>query len=389
MNNQLLFDESLTREECKNLIKTAKPEQCIFIEGDNGIGKTSLCKEVAQELSDENKGVKMGFIFIDGKSLQEGDLTIPSLNRETNTLSMVLQKNIYDNAVVNPAVLVLDEVSKAPVFAQKQFSAIGYERRVGEHYLHPLTKVIMSGNLADEGFGDALDGTFRSRVTVIRFKKPNGKTIAEYGATQGWHETVQMMCVENSDKFGESYTDLNLMGFDSFDKRLAHNPYIYDPEIAKDGFVNPRTLENASKWMHEYGSMLSEKETYLAVRGSCGSAFANDLFQLLKTSNELPNWGEVENDPSGARVPTNGVPMIMMVYRCLNNINSKNYESILTYVQRLSLDCQDMFFQLLKLKSKTDRDTLKVFNALVSDTKFQQWCMKNQWLRTPDKKESK
>ena len=387
MKNQYIHSPRLSREQVQLVLENAPPEQTILIEGDNGIGKTSLMNQVAEKLSDG--GRKLNVVFLNGKTMKDGDLAIPVLNKQTGTLDMVLRTRLYNMLVKEAGILIIDELPKAPLVVQKEGSSIAFERYIGEEKMHPESRVWMTGNLSDEGFGDALDGTFLSRITRIHMGKASGKQIAEYGATQGWHETILLMCNEYSDKIGESYTDLDDMDIDNLDKRVAHNPYIYDPKVesSKDGFVNARTLERASVWMHQY-KVNGDAITYNLVRGACGTPFANELFQMLKTSNELPSWDAVESDPSTVQVPVNGVPMIMMVYRCLNNINGSNFKQVMTYIERLAIECQDMFFKLLRLKSKASRDALKVYNALVTLPTFQQWCAKNDFLATPDKKEN-
>ena len=183
MKNQYIHSPRLSREQVQLVLENAPPEQTILIEGDNGIGKTSLMNQVAEKLSDG--GRKLNVVFLNGKTMKDGDLAIPVLNKQTGTLDMVLRTRLYNMLVKEAGILIIDELPKAPLVVQKEGSSIAFERYIGEEKMHPESRVWMTGNLSDEGFGDALDGTFLSRITRIHMGKASGKQIAEYGATQG------------------------------------------------------------------------------------------------------------------------------------------------------------------------------------------------------------
>ena len=85
MKNQYIHSPRLSREQVQLVLENAPPEQTILIEGDNGIGKTSLMNQVAEKLSDG--GRKLNVVFLNGKTMKDGDLAIPVLNKQTGTLA--------------------------------------------------------------------------------------------------------------------------------------------------------------------------------------------------------------------------------------------------------------------------------------------------------------
>ncbi len=376
------YGTALPRQSVVELISRGNPSQVVCVLGKTGSGKSALLDEVVARCRDLYPDVGYTGFFLDGLAMQEGDLTIPAVGKESGVIELQIQKHIYDNMVAKPSVVMIDEASKMPKGIKRQIGTLFRERRIGAFKVHEDTRIFSTGNLAEEGFGDAFDPTQWNRMTTVELQAMTGEEwVKSYAIPNKLHYNVIYVANELSKELSLSFRDKDAKKYNTNAERQADMPHMFDPKVPRNQFTTFRSLELASNICYDM-DVLGKQTTYHALCGTVGQFTTDMIFRAITLGDKLPSLTDVETNPDDCKLAERGACATIMVHKLLNGISTENYKAIWTYLQRMDVDAQLMFVELLKGHS---RDGATLFKSLGGIKSFTEWCVKNADLFRADK----
>ena len=337
-----------------NAINSIGDKVTILGRGEPGIGKSSVLKTLATLRPD------FDIAYVDCTLLDLGDIALPYVE-DTNSgkITRFAPNARFQLHTGRPAVVMLDELTKASHSVKNALLTLLQERRIGDSYLHPASIVFATGNLDDDSVGDSLQAHARNRMCIIDIAKPTAVEWAGWAMGNNINPLVVAFVMQYPQVLA-SYIDA---GNDS--------PYIFNPKMHQLGaFVTPRSLEQASHILDQRTSL--GHETVIAMlAGVVGAAAALDMSAFIDIADTLPSWFSITSTPHSAVVPDNPMARAILVYSAVSKVSAANLAAWMIYCQRLDLEFQAIFAsQVLRGPAKQTATNSRDFIA---------WCAANSW----------
>ena len=349
-------------DEIVQLLLHVGGKRTVLIEGDMGIGKSSLLKTLKRLLPDH-----IACLF-DCTTKDLGDLFIPDLNRELGCVSF-LPNEQFGIHLDKPLILMLDELGKANPSVKNALLVVMLEHMIGNQQLPEGSIVFATTNLGAEGVGDMLPPHARNRIITVRMRKPSSdEWINNYAINNDVHPSV-MGFVREFPQVMQSFTEVN---------SPDDNPYIYHPKRQAKSFCTPRSLECASDILHQR-EHLSDDTLTGALIGTIGERGALDMMAFVKLADKLPTLESIKTDPMNAIVPDSASAVCMVVYRALASLDKTWIDAWFKYMGRLSKEAQGLFALGIK------PDTYKNKSLVTTNKSFTAWCRENNYMFGADK----
>lgn len=343
MSNTILSSAQVTA-----LIKAVGPQRTVIVEGEFGIGKTSIHHALCRDPHFANYHMPKP---IDCMQLSDGSIVMPDLDRSRG-VSRELPNERFGLSDENhagvrdsrPAVICLDEIAKTRQFIKDTLAPMILERRLG-NYVFPKGSIVFGcTNLSEEGLGDHMEAHLRNRIITVTMRKPTkAEWVNDFAIPTGLHETV-IAAVEMYPMVFDSFVDYR-KGGKFGDKRIAeHNPYISNPADAGQGqVVTPRSLHAASDIVMHRGEF-DDYTLQAALEGCVGAAFAANILSMIRFGDGLPSYERVVADPGGTSLPSNPTAQIVQVQQFIRLVADKEEaEAVSTYVQRMKAEMKSLF----------------------------------------------
>lgn len=365
----------LSRTQVAALIKAVGPTRTVIVEGEFGIGKTSihhsLCADPAFAHFHKPKP-------IDCMQLSDGSIVMPDLDRSRG-VSRELPNERFGLSDENhagvegaaPAIICLDEIAKTRQFIKDTLAPLILERRLG-NYVFPKGSIVFGcTNLSEEGLGDHMEAHLRNRVIVVKMRKPTkDEWIHEFAVPRKLHESITA-AVEMYPMVFDSFMDYQ-RGGKFQDKRIAeHNPYIPNPVDASQGqVVTPRSLHAASDVVMQRGNV-DDYTLQAALEGTLGVPFAANIMSMIRFGDGLPTFERIVAGPEAAPLPNNPTAQIVQVHQFMRLVNDKTEaEAVSVYVQRMKAEMKSLFVNTVansKVLTSFARST--TFNTMLTDNR--------------------
>jgi hypothetical protein len=251
------------KKSLKALIDKKVP---VFIWGAPGIGKSSIVKETADELSLE-------FIDLRLSLMDPTDLKgIPFLDKK-NSQAVWAKPNFLPKDTSSQGVLFLDEINSAPPSVQASAYQLILDRRVGDYELPKNWSIIAAGN--------------REGDRSVVYKMPSALS----------NRFIHIdMDVDFDDWKRWAYRegiDSSLISFLNFDKEHL---FRFDPAKDQNAFATPRSWEYVDKILK---SQIEESLLFENISGAVGRESAASFLNFRSVMDELP---DVEAILKGERV---------------------------------------------------------------------------------------
>lgn len=325
----------LTFEEVFQLIKATGDKITVMVQGEPGIGKSTIGKSIAQALGYQ-------FAYMDIANMSLGDLTLPVANRELKCAEF------YPNEILHlhtgkPVVIMLDEWTKGSKEVKNMTLPLALERRLGSIKLHPDSIVFATGNLTGDGVGDSIQGHQLNRFTLVTQRKPTAEEwINNYAVNNDIDPTV-IAFVDQFPQAMESYRD-DVKG---------ENPYIFNPKKAMGAYCSPRSLEFASHIVKQKANM-SIAAMQASLAGAIGASAAADLTNFVHLNEQLPPFAAIVADPKGTKMPTEQVNRLLLTFNLIMRVDKDSLPPVLKFVDRLPNEMQGLFMnKILSTPSKS------------------------------------
>jgi len=354
--SEINFGKTITLKQAANLIKS-NPETRFLLQGEPGIGKSSLLKHIADSLGYE-------CAYIDVPNMDLGDIAMPVIDHESRTT------RYYPNARFKvhegkPLVIMLDEFTKGadPVKNMLHPMLEKVNPRLGDLTLpsdgEKQTIVFLTGNLSTDGVGDSLKAHSRNRLVPVTIQKPDAEEWIEWALNKGLEAEV-IAWVNRFPHVLASYTD----------PAQGDNPYIFNPRKPMNAFVSPRSLETASNIVRSRKH--NDADTVIAaLTGAIGESGARDLQAYIEFSDQLPTWEATIKDPKNTSVPTSPGACAIVVFGAIARITKETIAPFMEYLQRFDAEWQAVFaINIAKTPSKQA--------IAFSSAAFSAWVAKNQ-----------
>jgi hypothetical protein len=321
------FGKTINLSQAATLIRH-NPETVFLLQGEPGIGKSSILEALAEDLGYEHA-------YIDVPNMDLGDICMPVVDHATRTTKY------YPNARFKlqegkPVLIMLDEFSKGADPVKNMLHPL-FEKanpRLGDVPLprHPQPSIVfLTGNLTTDGVGDSLKAHTRNRIVPVHVRKPNADEWVMWGTRAGIAAEV-LAFVSRYPQVLASYLD----------EDQKDNPYIYNPRKPQNAFISPRSLHTAS-------NIVKARDHYdadsliVALTGAIGEAGARDLQAFIAFADQLPAWDSIIKDPEHATVPENPGACAVVAFGAISKVTKETIDSFMKYIGRFEPEWQATF----------------------------------------------
>lgn len=348
----------LSFKQVLSFVDAVCANRTVMIEGPNGIGKTAL----GYALAKMPKYQKHKLVVLDCTQLQDGSIWMPSLDTEKGVsrelpnerfgVSLLNQKGING---AQPVIIFLDEIAKVKQYIKDALAPVIYEHRVGNIPLPDGSLVVCATNMAIEGLGDSIQPHLRSRLVMIKMRAPTQPEWKQWAIDSGKVIAEVIACTEAFPKMFESFVDYMEGGVHAGKDMAKENLYVFNPQIAQQAYVNPRSLHAVSdvvRLCQEHGGV-DDDALMAGMVGTIGEAAAVDMLSYIKFGRELPLYPQVVAAPEKTKVPDSAVSQSVQTYQFVTQCNDRGEaEALLKYVNRMKGEMQAMFCHSIVTSSK-------------------------------------
>lgn len=216
--------------------------------------------------------------------------------------------------------LFLDELPSASKSVQAAAYKLILDRMVGQHKLHEKVLIVTAGNLdTDRAITNSVGTAMQSRLVHLEMV-PNFTE---------WYEDVAL-------KLGY---DERIIGFLHY---ASGHFYDFNPGHSNHSFCAPRTWDFMNKLVK--GQDIDDDDLAL-FSGTISPAAAAAFIAFSKVSKDLIRVETVVKDPEGTKLPADAQIRFATITHLMSNISEDNLDALVTYITRMDLTAQVMFFR--------------------------------------------
>jgi hypothetical protein len=344
----------LTFDEVRDLIINTGRSVTLMVQGEPGIGKSSVGKAVADALG-------YHFAYMDMANMSLGDLTLPVANKELKCAEF------YPNEVLHlhsakPVVVMLDEWTKAGKEVKNMTLPLALERRLGSIKLHPQSIVFATGNLASDGVQDSIQAHQLNRFVAVRQRKPSAEEWINNFAVQNDIDSTVIAFVDQFPQVMQSYMD----------DPNGDNKAIFNPKRQQAAYVSPRSLKFASDIVKQKNTF-SRNALHAGLSGAIGECAAADMVSFVNMNEQLPPFDAIVADPMNIALPKEQVNRLLLTFNLIMRCEQKTLSPVLQFMSRLNNEMLGLFInKILSVPSKS------AWAAQVPE--MQKLCVEKQYL---------
>lgn len=347
------FGKTVTLKQAAQII-LATPDNINHLEGEPGIGKSSILDYLAERLPNHIIADP-----IDVPTLDLGDTAMPVVDRE-KMLTNYAPNSRFKLTQGKPVVLMLDEYPKGADPVKNMLHGLfeARRRRLGDVYLHPGSYVFTTGNLSSDGVGDNLKAHTRGRLTTLHVSKPTAEQWLEWAVM---HDIDPIVC---------AWVNQFPHCMDSYINGDDTNPYIFNPKKVQKAYTSPRSLYRASNVVRAR-EQLDQDSVIAALTGTIGEAAARDMQAYIAYQDQLPTWDSVTKNPKSTKVPESAGACAVMVFGAIAKVDRNNIAPWMDYLERMEPEWQAAFcINIAKNPTKQ--------SVAFASKKFADWVSKNE-----------
>lgn len=338
----------LSFAQCVSAINVMGDKRTIFIEGENGIGKTAIFHAL-KKLPKYKDHIMVD--PIDCTQMSDGSVWMPDIDKELgvsrelpNERFGVHAKNQKGVNGSKPIVVFLDEFGKAPQYIKNVLAPVVYEHRVGSYHMPEGSVVFCATNLGVENLGDTLPAHIKNRIIRLKMRKPTASEWITWSIDRGLNENV-IAFVNNYPQVMDSFLDYEKGGKHSGKKIESDNGYIYNPRSTQDAYASPRSLHTASDVVSQCAAHGADDDVLEALlAGAVGDVTAEAIGSFIRFGKDICSYERVIADPDKAPLSTNPTAQLVQVFqfvtRCQDRVEA---EAITKYVWRMRAELQSIF----------------------------------------------
>lgn len=365
----------ISLKQAATAVATIGAERTVLLQGEPGIGKSWLVKELASKFPEHRP------VYIDCQLLlDQGDFFYPfiesiSPDGEEKVARRIMLEDFNFHSG-QPLIIMLDEVGKSNKAVMNVLLTLIYDRRIGSVPVPEGSLVFATTNLSTDGVGDFVAAHARSRVVRVEVKKPHAGfnpdgTVDEdswgYWAMCNDIDPGLLAWVKTNQHCLESYRD-----FTGGEKWT--NPYAFHPTQGAESYVCPRTLHAASDIIKKRDA-LGHELTLSLLAGAAGESFARDISAFLLVKDRLTSLEAIVAAPATAAIPetTDAVALCVMVFNLISASTDKIVKPVVEYMSRMPKEYQAMYARSMMASAEKQKVAVKCED-------FRKWAMANHWM---------
>jgi hypothetical protein len=352
--------KNITLKETADLIAAVGDVQTVLVQGEMGIGKSSILKMLRQrpELKD------YFFCYVDITTKDVGDFLVPKIkDLDGNDVCAFIPNEEFGlHLKGKKVVMMLDELGKAKGGVMNACLRLMQERALGAYQLDGI--IFATTNLAIEGIGDNVPPHARNRITVVRVAKPTAKEwIENFAIPNSIHPVIIGTVAENEEMFAS---------FEDYEKP-EQNTFINDPRTVRSAFVTHRSMEKAS-YIYERTRILGDNVMCHALAGTVGEKAMHCILTMDKMDQQLPVWDDLIKSPDTATVPSSAAAACMLIAKAVHRIDTASITPWVRYLGRMAKEEQGLFARSVMSETCPKR------NVAARNTEFAKWAAENNFL---------
>ena len=363
--------DKVNHAEAVDIIEAMSPTDWVRLIGPVGCGKSSILKTLAK------RNPEYVPIHLDVPTMDFPDFYMPSVDKEKQESMLYLNRTFGKNDP-RPKIYLYDEWDKAMESVKKMTLQQLLHLDFNGWTPPEGTMRFSTGNLNSEGVGDTIQAHAMNRNIEIEIGKPTVSEMEKYALDNGWTQEILVLLREVPECL-DDYRDMDDAQITAEEERMKQNPYIHDPRVHKGQFVTPRSLERGNRIISKLRN--HRESMFKACTGNWGSAFTEKFRTILQTSDELPAWQDIMDNPDTAKLPESGIGETILVTKAQHQVKSSDaMTKWMTYLNRIeSLETQCMFATLMyRMKEKQ--------NIAMHNQLFSKWAKANRWVYAADKR---
>jgi MoxR-like ATPase len=292
----------------------------VYLQGDPGIGKSRIPRQVAAEM-----GLQFAHVHVATK-LQE-DYGMPVINKDTSTHSFTRPDDlpfVGNDRFEENGVLLADELAQGAQSEQKLWANLINERELHGHPLKPGWAIVATGNASNARAGaNRLLSHLSDRVARVTVETSLDEWCSWALANEIADEVIAYV------RF-----------------RPAH---LLDFDPSRDVKPTPRG------WAERVSPMVGKLPDRLELEvfaGSVGEPVAADFVAFLRIWRNLPNIDAILMAPDKHEVPTELSVLHALAGALARRATASNFERVLTYTRRMPAD-----FKITCIRDASVRNT--------------------------------
>ena len=299
-----------------------------FLHSSPGLGKSSLANQIAKEynlypidcrLTQMDTSDFNGLIFKNSTSTKSSYLPIDYFPLENDPIP-----NGYAGWLI-----ILDELSSAPLSIQAASYKLILDRMIGNTKLHPKVKMIACGNLmTDKAIVNRQSTAMQSRML---------------------HLVVHSDLNVSIKYFQSVNVDSRIISFLQFKPGLLH---YFDPNHSDLTFPCPRTWEFLNKLLKGWNNPTEIAYNKLPlIAGVIGQGTAREFYTFSEIYKELPDRDSILNKPETTVVPNEPSSLYAITGMLADMVTDITLGKVLIYLARLPIEFQTITLQAVVRKN--------------------------------------
>lgn len=311
----------------KYIITAMKADLVTMLSGSPGIGKSDIVKQIADTYSLELIDIRLA-------GYDPTDLNgFPMLREDKKRGTYVPMDTFPLEDVPIPKgkvgfLLFLDEINAAPLAVQAACYKLILDKRVGQHALHPKTKIIAAGNLlTDKAIVNRQSTAMQSRMVHLELMV-NARQWLTWALKTGIDHRI-LAYIESKPE------DL----------------YRFKPDHNDHTFACPRTWQFLSQIINNIETKQLSKYLPL-IAGTISEGVARSFVMFTKMYISMPNIKEIIQNPTTARLDEDPAFRFGASHMIAAYADDKNIDPLMQYIERLPVEFQTITLQNLLQRNR-------------------------------------
>jgi len=348
--------EVMPKQATDLIVLAMKANLVTMLNGSPGIGKSDIIRSIAKKhklylidirLSQCEPVDLSGFPMLQADGKRAGYVPMDIFPLEDTELPFI---NGIDGERYKGFLVFLDEINSAALAVQAASYKLLLDRTVGQHNLHPKTKIVCAGNLSSDGaIVNRMGTAMQSRLVHLQLGVDAQQWCDNWAIQEGIDHRIISFIVNQPQHL------------QNFDPKSKTNDFT---------FACPRTWEFVSKILSKHrdahGNDLPIQEILPLIVGTIGEGMAMLFMAYSETIMKLPSMDDIVSNPKGALLDMEPAMLFAVAHKIAAYVKPGTLVPVLEYLERMPGEFATITLQL----------TLKRDITMLEEEPMQEWAGK-------------